>query len=213
MTYTGVVEMHEGTAAHTSDRETKGERTRRRLLEEAIERFGARGFRGASVSEIARSIGLTQAAAYAYFESKTDLYRAAVDADAEALISEASEQLEGQPIREVLPAMVAMLVAGLDDHPLARRIMSGQEPDALDRLVAIPVLEHVVLELAEAIAKEQAAGTVRPDVDPVLLARGVHAVIFGLVLSSAQVSDQPRPEVIMGVLHALDAMVRPPETA
>ena len=41
---------------------TKGERTRRRLLELAIERFGERGYRATSVSEIARAAGLTQAA-------------------------------------------------------------------------------------------------------------------------------------------------------
>ena len=74
---------------------TKGERTRLRLLELAIERFGERGYRATSVSEIARAAGLTQAAAYAYFPSKEALFDAAVDADAAPLVEEA----EGGPPR------------------------------------------------------------------------------------------------------------------
>jgi AcrR family transcriptional regulator len=193
--------------------ETKGERTRRRLLEEAIARFGDRGFRGTSVSEVARSIGLTQAASYAYFESKTDLYRAAVDTDTEALINEVVEQLEGMPIRQSLPTMVAFLVAGLERHPLAKRIMTGHDPEALSRLMTLPSLEQSTVLLAEAISAEQEAGTVRSDVDPLLLAHGAQSIVFGLVMSSAQLGTQPRQEVILGVMHALDAMVRPPDAS
>jgi AcrR family transcriptional regulator len=207
MTYAEVAES--AMAAQVEPRETKGERTRRRLLEEAINRFGDRGFRATSVSEVARSIGLTQAASYAYFESKTDLYRAAVDADTEALIDEVVEQLDGMPIRQALPAMIALLVAGLDRHPLAKRIMMGHDPEALERLLSLPSLDQGNVRLAEALALEQEAGTVRGDVDPEMLARGAQAIIFGLVMSSAQLGQQPRPEVILGVLHALDAMVRP----
>ncbi|MDZ7732074.1 MAG: helix-turn-helix domain-containing protein [Acidimicrobiia bacterium] len=72
--------------------ETKGERTRRRLLEIAVEQFGRRGFRGTSVSEIAREAGLTQAAVYAYFDNKTALFDAAVDADADAIIRRAEAE-------------------------------------------------------------------------------------------------------------------------
>src|SRR5690348_16296931 len=74
--------------------ETKGERTRRRLLELAIQRFGERGYRATSVSEIARAAGLTQAAAYAYFPSKEALFDASIDADAAAAIAEAAARAE-----------------------------------------------------------------------------------------------------------------------
>ena len=40
----------------------KGERTRRRLLDIAVQRFAADGFRRTSVSDIAREAGLTPAA-------------------------------------------------------------------------------------------------------------------------------------------------------
>ena len=48
----------------------KGERTRARLLEIAIRRFAADGFRRTSVSDIAREAGLSPAAAYASLPAK-----------------------------------------------------------------------------------------------------------------------------------------------
>src|SRR5260370_42443038 len=67
---------------------TKGERTRRALLDAAIARFGRDGYRGTSVAEIARDARLSGTAAYAYFPSKEALFVAAVDEDAAAGIGE-----------------------------------------------------------------------------------------------------------------------------
>ena len=64
---------------------TKGDRTRRRLLDLAVRRFAADGYRRTSVSDIARDADLTPAAVYAYFAGKEALFQAAVDADASAL--------------------------------------------------------------------------------------------------------------------------------
>src|SRR5260370_10446685 len=67
---------------------TKGERTRRALLDAAIARFGRDGYRRTSVAEIARDARLSGTAAYAYFPSKEALFVAAVGEDAAAGIEE-----------------------------------------------------------------------------------------------------------------------------
>src|SRR5262245_62235948 len=103
----------------------KGERTRRRLLDIAVRRFAADGFRRTSLSDIARAAGLTPAAAYAYFAGKEGLFQAAVDADAGALIDAArSVALGGGSTRERLFYFVTALRERVDDHPLARRVLS-----------------------------------------------------------------------------------------
>src|SRR5689334_383852 len=86
--------------------ETKGERTRRRILEMAIDCFGRRGYRATSVSQIARAASLTQAASYAYFDNKEALFRAAVDADVSDLIDEISDLVGGVPIRDLVPTVI-----------------------------------------------------------------------------------------------------------
>ena len=82
--------------------ETKGERTRRRILEMAVDCFGRRGYRATSVSEIARAANLTQAASYAYFDNKEALFREAVDTDVSNLIDEISALVADVPARDLL---------------------------------------------------------------------------------------------------------------
>src|SRR6478735_805801 len=86
---------------------TKGERTRRRLLTLAVEHFGARGYRSTRVSEIARAAGITQATAYAYFDNKESLFLAAVDVDANALVTRAHATLTDTPARDRFRSLLA----------------------------------------------------------------------------------------------------------
>jgi AcrR family transcriptional regulator len=192
---------------------TKGERTRLRLLELAIERFGANGYRATSVSAIARAAGVTQAAAYAYFPSKEALFDAAVDADAAALVDEAESQTSGVPVGQLVPMLIMCLLAGLEDHPLTRRVVGGHEPDALRRLVNLPALGRLTGDIADAIRTGQANGEVRDDLDAELLASGAEAIIVSLVMSVTQVGASTEARRQLGVLSIFDAVLRPPDTS
>jgi AcrR family transcriptional regulator len=197
--------------------ETKGERTRRRLLELAVEQFGRRGFRATSVTEITRGAGLTQAASYAYFQSKSDLFRAAVDTDVADLVSSLRGPLEETPIRELLPSMLVLLAGKLDEHPLAVRVLGGQEPEVVTELRSLPALVQVRVQLAERLSVAQLAGEIRTDVDAERLATGLQVVLVALLTSmtiargSGDNPPDPLPEadVIAGVLEVFDALLRP----
>jgi AcrR family transcriptional regulator len=189
--------------------ETKGERTRRRLLGIAVERFGRRGFRSTSVSEIAREAGLTQAAAYAYFDGKDALFAAAVDADASALLDEAAAQLDGTPVSLLIPSIIVHLVAGLEEHPLARRVLAGQEPEALPRLAGLPAIDRFAAGLGEQLGRAQEAGEVRADVDVATITAGLEAMVVALLMSTVQTGLATERHQI-GVVAAFDAMLRPP---
>src|ERR1700751_2940505 len=67
---------------------TKGEQTRRAILEAAVARFGRDGYRATSVADIARDANVGGTVAYAYFPNKEALFLAAVDEDAAAVIEE-----------------------------------------------------------------------------------------------------------------------------
>jgi AcrR family transcriptional regulator len=190
--------------------ETKGERTRRRLIELATERFGRRGYRATSVSEIARAAGLTQAAVYAYFANKEELFMASVDADAEALLAEAGDILEQAPISSLVPAFLIEMFTALDRHPLARRVLAGQEAEAIPRLVELPALAHFSELMAERLRDGQATGDVRSDVDAADLAAGIESLVLGLLFSIVQSGGLATPRHQTGVVAAFDAMVRPP---
>jgi AcrR family transcriptional regulator len=188
----------------------KGERTRRRLLEIAVRRFAADGFRRTSVSDIAREAGLTPAAAYAYFASKEGLFQAAVDADAGALIEAArSVAAERASAREQLFLFVGELRERVDDHPLARRVLSGLEPEVAARLLTIPSLVALTAALADDLAEAQAASEIRPDVDPAEVAVGLETIVLALLMAELQTGLTVEPERQAGVLAVMDAALRP----
>lgn len=190
--------------------ETKGERTRRRILEVAVARFGERGFRATSVSEIARTVGLTQAACYAYFDGKDAMFREAVEHDASALIEEVNAQVADVPIRELIPSVIILSVVGLAEHPLARRVLAGLEPDEVPRLVELPALRRFGELVAERLATAQILGEVRTDLDPKVIGAGIESLIIGLLFTTVQTGGASLPRHQIGVVEAFDLMIRPP---
>jgi AcrR family transcriptional regulator len=189
----------------------KGERTRQRLLDIAVQRFAADGFRRTSVSDIAREAGLTPAAAYAHFAGKEGLFQAAVDADAGALIEAARlVAAKGASAREQLFLFVADLRERVDDHPLARRVLSGLEPEVAARLLTIPSLVALTAALADDLAEAQAASEIRADVDPAEVAVGLETIVLALLMAELQTGLTVEPERQAGVLAVMDAALRPP---
>lgn len=190
--------------------ETKGERTRRRLLEIAIERFGERGYRATSVSEIARAAGLTQAAVYAYFDSKEALFDAAVDADAADAIAETAAKVGETPVSQLVPMIIIMFLAHVEERPLVKRVLGNQEPEALKRLVDLPALDQILQLITERVRAAQAAGEVRSDLDPEMFAGGAEAIILCLLMSVVQIGQTTMPRRQMGVISVFESALQPP---
>ncbi len=188
------------------DGETKGARTCQRLLDRAVARFAADGFRATTVSAIARDAGVTQAAVYPYFANKEALFEAAVDLDAARLIAGAQAEVDDSlPLALQVPTLLALLREGLDTHPLAHRVLAGREPEVIERLADLPALREVTAGLAATLAEAQAAGTLRADVDPTALAHGIETIVLSLLMSAAQVPGEADARVpgLLAAFHAL----------
>lgn len=190
--------------------ETKGERTRRRLLELAVRRFADDGYRATSVSAIAREAGISQAAVYAYFANKGALFEAAVDLDAAELIAGARAELdEDLPLVELIPGLLLHLRLGVEDHRLARRVLAGQEPDVVHRLADLPALQDITAELAGLLADAQARHELTIDVDTDSLALGIETVVLSLLMTGVQVPIEADRRV-PGILAVFQSLFRPP---
>ena len=189
---------------------TKGERTRTALLEAAIRRFSADGLRGVALSDVARDVGVTPAAVYAYFPGKEALVAAAVDADADALVEVALQTVERGRFTGDWAALIQLLIDALPDHPLAGRVLSGLEPESTERLLDIPALARLRVQLAELISTDQVSGTVRSDVDARPVADGLVTIVLALLIGILQTGGRPHPQLAAGVIAVLDAALRPP---
>jgi AcrR family transcriptional regulator len=194
---------------HTSV-STKGERTRTALLDAAIRRFSADGLRGVALSDVARDVGVTPAAVYAYFPGKEALFAAAVDADADALVEVALQAIERGRFTGDWAALIQLLLDALPDHPLARRVLSGLEPESTERLLDIPALARLRIRLAGLISTDQLTGAVRRDVDSTALADGLVTIVLALLIGILQTGGRPHPQLAPGVITVLEAALGPP---
>ncbi len=167
---------------------SKGEQTRKAILEAAITRFGREGFRNTSVADIARDASVGGSLVYAYFPSKEALFLAAVDEDAAAVIGDGIDSLVAEgDINEWRRRLIFILLASLERHPLARRLLAGLEPEVTIRVLETPALAELRKASAERLRTEQAKGAIRPDIDAAVVANGLVAITLSLLMSVVQI--------------------------
>lgn len=158
---------------------SKGERTRERIVEHAVVRFGSSGFRATSLAAVARDVGITAAAIYPYFKTKEELFVAAAEADLDRLLAEAEGASVGSPTPWI--TFLQSLVATLDRHPFAVRVLTEGPRELTDELLALGPLRRIGERLRGDLAAGQALGLVRGDVDAGMLASAFETVALALL--------------------------------
>jgi AcrR family transcriptional regulator len=190
---------------------TKGEVTRQGILEAAIARFGREGFRATSVADVARDAGVGGTVPYAYFPNKEALFLAALDEDAAAVIEEGLTSVrDDTALGAWRQALIFTLVGAIDHHPLARRVLAGQEQDVVQRVLEIPALMELRKACGERLRDEQASGTVRADVDPVAMGNGVVSIMLSLLMSVVQLGTAAASVYADDVVAVFEAALSPP---
>jgi AcrR family transcriptional regulator len=188
---------------------TKGAQTRRAILDAAIVRFGREGFRSASVADIARDASVGGTVAYAYFPNKEALFFAAVDEDAAGVIHEGlSVAFAETNAPHWWQTLILTLVGALEDHPLARRLLAGLEPEVTGRVLEMPALAELRKACAEQLRKDQLAGTVRTDIDLVIMANGIVAIMLSLLMAIVQVGADAAAVYADDIAAVFDAAIR-----
>src|SRR6185503_5815955 len=154
---------------------------RARIVQAAIEEFAARGFKGASMDAIAARTDTTRALINYYFGAKQGLYIAVLER-VYGEIREAESQLDLEhlepeaAIRRIVEftyhyyleheGFVRIVVA--ENQARGRHLKKSRAMRTLNR----PIIER----LAEVIARGQAAGRFRRDVDPVEVHKAIAAL-------------------------------------
>ncbi len=184
----------------------KGEQTRAAILDAAVQRFGRDGYRQTSIADIARDAGVGGSVAYSYFPNKTALFLAALDEDTTALINDGLAQLIAMPdSRTWRDSLLATLLGALQSRPLVRRVLSGLEPDATERVIDLPALMALRQAVVDRITADQASGIIRADIDPVRIGNGATTVILTVLMATMQfgiVAAQPHASDIWALFDA-----------
>jgi AcrR family transcriptional regulator len=175
--------------------------SRETLLDVAVAAFNERGYEATSMEELAGRLGVTKSAIYHHVPSKVELLRLSLDRALDALfaVTEEPGATEGRAIdrlEHVVRGSVRVLAEELPSVTLLLRLRgnSDVEREALERRRRF---DRVVTDLVRAAERE---GTVRPDVDPALVAR----LLFGTVNS---LTEWYRPDGDLSPDSLADAVV------
>ena len=175
--------------------ETKREERRQQILDAALRCFSRDGFHATTTADIVRESGVSQGALYLYFATKDDIVVALADDRHQGeMFLNALAQSEQDPVQGLM-LLVELYGRGLGDPRRAEMRRVGiqgwaealRNPRIHDSVVE--GLSSVRTAIAELIARGQAAGQIRPEIQPDAAARTMIATFQGLVLQLAWSED------------------------
>ena len=140
----------------------------RQIVELAEQLFSERGYRGASMDELARRAGVTKPVVYELFGSKDGLFRACLERSAERLATLVAEAVraESEPEARVRAGGLAFLRFASDNRVAWELMMEGRFSDA-----AVEVRRRQAALVHELLLEKAPA-----DVDPRERELAAHAV-------------------------------------
>lgn len=147
----------------------KGAKSRKRLLDAAIELFSEKGFAGTSVDEIVARADINKRMVYHYFGSKEMLYQAALATEYGKLEALEIETLHPEePIEKIIGDIVSTYFSFIQDNPDFVRLLLWENLNqgrSLDQM-QIPLSKNSMLELlVKTLKAGQKNGTVRSGID------------------------------------------------
>ncbi|MGM7669199.1 TetR/AcrR family transcriptional regulator [Microbacterium sp. A93] len=192
----------------------KGVAKREEILERALEVIAREGYRGASVKEIADSVGLSQAGLLHYFDSKEELFTQILRKrdEIDSAHFNPHPQMNADP--DDLRAAFLKVIRHNSDVPGLVELFSRLSVDAADP--QHPAHEYFIERSATlremfvtALAQQQAAGNLTDRVDAQTLSRILQAVGDGM-----QIQWMLDPDVDMAAtVDALFTALTPPRSA
>jgi AcrR family transcriptional regulator len=164
--------------------------TRERLLRAAADVFGARGYDGTRVSDIAETAGLSNGAMYAYFASKAELLVGAVRAHGRRLVSDLIAADPSRSIADVLLETGRSLRRRPEPegYLVIEALVAARRDDALAGSVR-PYIRERADWLAALVQEAQARGEIDPAVSPQAAAHFCVALATGSALIPPDLHD------------------------
>jgi AcrR family transcriptional regulator len=164
--------------------------TRERLLRAAADVFGARGYDGTRVSDIAEAAGLSNGAMYAYFASKAELLVGAVRAHGRRLVSDLIAADPSRSIADVLLETGRSLRRRPEPegYLVIEALVAARRDDALAGSVR-PYIRERADWLAALVQEAQARGEIDPAVSPQAAAHFCVALATGSALIPPDLHD------------------------
>jgi AcrR family transcriptional regulator len=168
---------------------------REQLLRAAVHVFAERGYHQARVGDIAEEAGVAHGLLYHYFSSKEDVLRTIFRESWSRLIA-ALHGIEeaGGPAPEQLRRIAAVLLRSWRDDPDLVRVLVREVARSPELAAQVDEVREAFLVIERVIARGQAEGSFRPELDPRLASWVVYGsleeLLTGWVLGQLPEGDE-----------------------
>jgi len=175
---------------------TKGEQTRRRIVETAAPIFNRRGYEGSSLNELMEATGLKKGGIYRHFSSKEELAAEAFDYTWEAAwkarLLHVDEKANGiEKLKQFVANFVDYRSPVAGGCPILNTAIDADDGNPVLRARVAKALRSWLSRLQTIVEQADEHGETRPGVDPKLVATLIVASLEGaLMMSRLQRNDE-----------------------
>jgi TetR/AcrR family transcriptional repressor of nem operon len=191
---------------------TKGEQTRRKIVEAAAPIFNQRGYEGTSLNDLMEATGLKKGGIYRHFSSKEELAAEAFDYTWGAAWKTRQLHLDDKATGV---EKLKQLIANFIDHrspvaggcPVLNTAVDADDGNTVLRVRVAKALRSWLNRLQDIVKEAQEHGEIREDVDAKTVATLIVASLEGaLMISRLQRNDEALRRVESHLNRYLDAL-------
>jgi TetR/AcrR family transcriptional regulator, transcriptional repressor for nem operon len=192
---------------------TKGEQTRRRIVEAAAPIFNRRGYEGSSLNELMEATGLKKGGIYRHFSSKEELAAEAFDYTWEAAwkarLLHVDEKANGiEKLKRLVANFVDYKSPVAGGCPILNTAIDSDDGNPVLRARVAKALRSWLSRLQTIVEQAHEHGETRPGVDPKVVATLIVASLEGaLMMSRLQRNDEALQRVQSHLNHYLESDV------
>jgi TetR/AcrR family fatty acid metabolism transcriptional regulator len=159
-----------------------------RILDAAVRVFAKKGFHATRVSEVADAAGVADGTIYLYFKSKDELLVSLFEDRVERLFAFLEAELPRaatapEKLRIIIELQLGLLEGERDLAEVITVIL--RQSTKLMKEHAVPKFTAYLDAIARVVADGQAAGELRDDVSPHLVARAIFGALDGIAMTWA----------------------------
>ncbi len=181
--------------AQPGSRQAQAAARREQILQAAWSLFAKRGYRGTSVRDIARAIGVNEGLLYHYFASKSELFTAVLARYAPfEMGATVLETGESRDVAEVLRETGQQILAQMQERRAFVATILAEAPTdpELGRILG-EFLRSSRARVAEFLARRQASGEIDRGVDVEAAAQAFVGGLLFAVISTILAPEAPTP--------------------
>jgi AcrR family transcriptional regulator len=171
---------------------TKGELTRKQIIETAYRLFIQQGYHGTSMREIAREAGIALGGIYNHFATKEEIFAAVFEVHHPYnQIVPAVQQAQGDTIEILLRNTASYMVQGLKDTPDFLNLMFIDLVEFQNRHTSQVVSKNLAFFEQVYIRLMQTAGSRMRPMSPLIMARSFFGLFFSYYITGLFLRSVP----------------------